>query len=168
MFAGDNSGNTGIVLASAQDGAEGHGGSASDAGPMYEASPNPKPFVRLPEPGLISSDPLLGAILFVAGAGEVGAVTDEAGSVSFFEGTSYSEKVLQQLQGAGEFHSFPESVSAFESSGTLRSIVGGDGSAYQSLEIPGSYSTATGTVYDGTFQFIKDGNGVINHRLFVP
>ena len=38
----------------------------------------------------------------------------------FFEGTSYTPKVLKQMRGGvGEFHSFPESVTAFERGVTL-------------------------------------------------
>ena len=67
-----------------------------------------------------------------------GAAAGTEAATSFFEGTSYSSKVLQQMEaGAGEFHSFPESVSAFENAGTVRTIVGGDGQVYQMLEIPG-------------------------------
>lgn len=88
---------------------------------------------------------------------------------SFFEGTRYTPKGLQQMRGGvGEFHSFPESVTAFESAGTVRTITGGDGVARQMLEIPGSYATSRGTVMDGVFQFIKEADGAINHRLFVP
>jgi RHS repeat-associated protein len=79
LYAYDHPSSDPIVLASAQDGAEGHGGIASQAGPIYQASPNPKPFVTLPEPGLISSDPLLGAILFAAGAGEVDVAAEAEG-----------------------------------------------------------------------------------------
>jgi hypothetical protein len=88
---------------------------------------------------------------------------------SFFDGTRYTPKVLQQMRGGvGEFHLFPESVTAFESAGTVRTITGGDGVARQMLEIPGSYTTSRGTVMDGVFQFIKEADGAINHRLFVP
>jgi RHS repeat-associated protein len=88
---------------------------------------------------------------------------------SFFEGTQYSQKVLQQMEGgAGEFHSFPEAVKAFEGSGTVSPITGGDGVVRQMLEIPGSYQSASGSWYEGVFQFIKEPNGIINHRLFVP
>jgi filamentous hemagglutinin len=65
--------------------------------------------------------------------------------------------------GVGEFHSFPESVTAFENAGTVKTISGGDGVVRQLLEIPGSYSGG-----DGVFQFIKEADGAINHRLFVP
>ncbi len=83
---------------------------------------------------------------------------------SFFEGTQYTQKVLTQMRGgAGEFHSFPESVTAFESAGSVRTITGGDGVVRQLLEIPGSYGGR-----DGVFQFIQEVDGSINHRLFVP
>jgi hypothetical protein len=94
-------------------------------------------------------------------------------STSFFEGATYSDKVLSQMEtGIGEFHSFPESVTAFEDSGTITDIIGDDGQSYQKLEIPGAYQTPSspgnpGTWYEGTFQFIKDSSGMINHRLFV-
>jgi RHS repeat-associated protein len=85
----------------------------------------------------------------------------------FFAGTTYTSKVAADMaKGAGEFHSFPEAVKAFESSGTVSTIVGGDGFAVQKLSIPGSYTSANGTVKDGAFTFIKDGLGYINHRLF--
>ena len=89
---------------------------------------------------------------------------DEKGAASFFDGTTYTEKVLSQMQGgAGEFHSFPELVKNYESFGTVRTITGGDGVARQVLEIPGSYGGR-----NGVFQFIKNPDGTINHRLFVP
>jgi hypothetical protein len=46
---------------------------------------------------------------------------------------------------------------------TVKSIVGGDGIVRQMLEIPGSYGGR-----DGVFLFIREANGAINHRLFVP
>ena len=69
----------------------------------------------------------------------------------------------QMKGGVGEFHSFPESVTAFEGEGTASTITGGDGVERQMLEIPGSYNGR-----DGVFQFIKEADGTINHRLFVP
>jgi hypothetical protein len=76
--------------------------------------------------------------------------------------------LAQAARGAGEFHSFPDSVAAFEESGTVTKIVGGDGKAYTSLKIPGSYQGTNGNWYDGFFHFIKDEAGQINHRLFEP
>ena len=86
---------------------------------------------------------------------------------SFFEGTRYSDKVIGQMnRGAGEAHSFPESVRSFESLGTVRSVKGGDGVVRQILEIRGSYPTRNGVRRDGVFEFIKEPDGLINHRFF--
>ena len=88
---------------------------------------------------------VISAVSKVAGAAEKAS--------SFFEGASYTPKVLQQMQGGvGEFHSFPESVTAFESAGTVRTVTGGDNVVRQVLELPGSY----GSGEKGVFQFIKD------------
>ncbi len=119
--------------------------------------------------GLILGGGILGEVGTVGDAGAVGEAGAAAETASFFDGAAYSSKVLQQMEGGvGEFHSFPEAVVAFEDSGTVKTITGGDGQTYQMLEIPGSYQSAGGTWYSGSFQFIKDSNGVINHRLFVP
>ena len=88
---------------------------------------------------------------------------------SFFDGTHYTDKVLTQMQrGPGELHSFPEIVKRFESDGTVRDLVGGDGITRKLLEIPGSYTTTNGRAVDGAFQFLKESDGTINHRLFLP
>lgn len=101
------------------------------------------------------------------GMGAGGAAASEEVAVakeSFFEGAHYSPEVLRKMeQGVGEFHSFPESVVAFEDAGVAFSRVGGDGNVVQVLEIPGSYSGR-----DGVFQFIKEASGKIVHRMFTP
>jgi hypothetical protein len=79
---------------------------------------------------------------------------------NFFDGAYYSEKVLQQMK-QNDFHGFPESVDAFSESGIIIPFEGGDGRLYQKLLIKGSYMG-----YDGYFEYIKDMNGCINHRLF--
>lgn len=117
-----------------------------------------------------------GATALVKGAGAavglgsslVGNISREAGAASFFRDASYTPKVLAQMsQGPGEFHSFPESVTAFAKEGTITRSLGGDGRTYQKLEIPGSYGSK-GNTYNGVFQFIKNDQNEINHRLFVP
>ena len=71
---------------------------------------------------------------------------------SFFDNTRYTNDVLGQMeQGTGEFHSFPEIVRNYESSGTVSNIIGRDGQTRQMLQIPGSYG-----VYNGNFTFIKE------------
>jgi hypothetical protein len=88
---------------------------------------------------------------------------------SFFDGTPYTEKVLEQMsRGSGELHSFPELVRNFESNGVVRSIVGGDWISCQMLQIRGSYTTAEGETLEGFFEFMKQANGAINHRCFNP
>ena len=63
----------------------------------------------------------------------------------------------------GDFHAFPESVKAFEKSGIVSTIKGGDGVARGMLKIPGKYKGR-----QGFFEFIKESSGSINHRLFKP
>lgn len=105
--------------------------------------------------------PGVGAAEGVVAAGESATARETA--KSFFDGTRYSRKVLQQMEGGvGEFHSFPEAVKTFESTGITRNISGGDGVVREMLEIPGSYGSR-----EGVFQFIKEADGTINHRLFV-
>jgi len=62
-----------------------------------------------------------------------------------------------------DFHSFPESVKAFQNEGYITPIKGGDGLIRPQLNIPGGYKG-----YNGTFQFMKEPNGIINHRYFKP
>ena len=80
----------------------------------------------------------------------------------FFEGTSYTDKVKAQMK-QGDYHSFPESATAFDDAGKVKPLTGGDGVVREMLEIPGSYKGK-----DGVFQFIRETDGSINHRLFVP
>ena len=87
------------------------------------------------------------------------------GGEAFFEGAKYSPKVLQQMNKADDvLHAFPQSVDGFATKyGQWSTKAGADGKAYQWLEMRGSYGDKT-----GTFEFIKDSNGVINHRYLKP
>lgn len=113
----------------------------------------------------------------IATATEIGAgaagVTGTAGIASlagkeasaardFFSGTKYTDKVLGQIK-QGDYHAFPEGVKAFQGVGQVTSLKGGDGVAREMLTIPGGYKGR-----EGSFEFIKDANGAINHRLFKP
>jgi hypothetical protein len=88
-----------------------------------------------------------------------------ARAINFFNNTFYSSKVLAQTYGTekGEFHSFPESVAAFSKNGKVLDVKGGDGNIYQKLNLNGEYNGK-----QGSFEFIKDYNGKINHRFFRP
>ncbi|MEZ4912401.1 MAG: hypothetical protein R2774_16245 [Saprospiraceae bacterium] len=82
---------------------------------------------------------------------------------TFFQGAKYSPKVMQQMSKADDiFHAFPKSVDGFATKfGKVSTRIGGDGKTYQLLEMSGSYGGKT-----GTFEYIKDANGLINHRFF--
>lgn len=80
----------------------------------------------------------------------------------FFAGTKYTDKVLGQVK-QGDLHAFPESVKAFQDAGQVSKITGGDGVARDMLKIPGEYRGK-----QGAFEFIKEADGSINHRLFRP
>ncbi|WP_236715877.1 RHS repeat domain-containing protein, partial [Leptospira interrogans] len=86
----------------------------------------------------------------------------DIGEKSFFDGTKYSNKVLGQMK-KGDNHAFPESVKAFEKDGKISKITGGDGITREMLKIQGEYGRSK-----GNFEFIKENNGIINHRLFRP
>ena len=85
----------------------------------------------------------------------------KAGGTKFFEGAKYSEKILRQMSKADDIsHAFPKSVDGYATKfGQWSTKVGADGKVYQWLEIPGSYG---GRI--GVFEYIKDANGIINHR----
>lgn len=80
----------------------------------------------------------------------------------FFAGTRYTNKVLGQIK-QGDFHAFPRSVEGFQSAGKVTKITGNDGITRDILKIPGSYRNR-----EGVFEFIKESDGAINHRLFRP
>lgn len=78
------------------------------------------------------------------------------------DGSQYTSKVLNQAA-SGDYHGFPQSADAFSGEGTVSQIVGGDGVTRWRLTIPGSYNGKT-----GVFEYIRNPDGTINHRLFVP
>ena len=80
----------------------------------------------------------------------------------FFKGTKYTNKVKGQMK-QNDFHAFPESVKGFQGAGKVSKLKGGDGVVRQKLEIPGGYKGK-----EGNFEFIKEPNSTINHRLFKP
>lgn len=107
-----------------------------------------------------------GLVQTASGSGKLAKSLKTLGNMqkasNFFEGTSYSNKVLEQMENApGEYHAFPDKVENFSGDGIVENIKGGDGNLYTKLIIPGSYNGK-----DGYFEFIKDSNGLINHRLF--
>jgi filamentous hemagglutinin len=91
-----------------------------------------------------------------------GAKGGSAVADDFFAGTKYTDKVLGQIK-TGDLHGFPESVTTFQGAGQVTKITGGDGVVRDMLKIPGEYRGK-----QGIFEFIKESDGSINHRLFKP
>jgi filamentous hemagglutinin len=98
-----------------------------------------------------------GRTISIVGAKGGSAVADD-----FFAGTKYTDKVLGQIK-TGDLHGFPESVKTFQGAGQVTKITGGDGVVRDMLKIPGEYRGKK-----GVFEFIKESDGAINHRLFKP
>ncbi|MBV8619168.1 MAG: Ig-like domain repeat protein [Curvibacter sp.] len=106
---------------------------------------------------------LLGGEVLGAGlGGGFAAKTAATVEKEFFAGTKYTDKVLGQMK-QGDFHAFPESVKGFQDAGQLSKLTGGDGVVRDMLKIPGKYKGK-----EGMFEFIKEADGSINHRLFKP
>jgi hypothetical protein len=59
--------------------------------------------------------------------------------------------------------SVPSVPKNWQNFGTIGGVIGGDGLLYEQLDIPGSYQGKS-----GTFEFMKDTKGEINHRVFKP
>ncbi|MDR0787464.1 MAG: hypothetical protein LBG44_06315 [Gemmatimonadota bacterium] len=122
--------------------------------------------------GTLVTMPLSGGMGMLGEAAAItrlGLVAAEARSLSaansFFEGAAHSETVIEQLGKVDDmFHTFPQSVDGFASAfGRFSTRVGGDGQAYQHLQMAGKYGAKT-----GVFEYIKDGAGLITHRFFRP
>ena len=111
------------------------------------------------ESGLLSGA-VAGA--FKAYAGATSAAKASATTEDFFAGARYTDKVVGQMKQA-DLHAFPESVKAFQDAGQVSKLTGGDGVARELLRIPGEYRGK-----QGAFEFIKEADGAINHRLFKP
>ncbi|MGF0237455.1 DUF637 domain-containing protein [Gordonia sp. IEGM753] len=102
------------------------------------------------------------ALLEVEAKAARGAKGGSAVADDFFAGTKYTDKVLGQIK-TGDLHGFPESVTTFQGAGQVTKITGGDGVVRDMLKIPGEYRGK-----QGVFEFIKESDGSINHRLFKP
>lgn len=82
---------------------------------------------------------------------------------NFFKNAKYTEKVRKQAS-SGDYHAFPQSVDGFaQKYGKTSIITGGDGIPRIKLELKGEYKGKK-----GVFEYIRNPNGTINHRLFVP
>ena len=105
--------------------------------------------------------------VFAYGAAALGRALFGASRLTstFFEGAQYSTKVLSQMKNIDDiYHAFPTSVDGYAIKfGKSFIQTGADGNVYSWLRLEGSWAGKT-----GYFEYIKDANGIINHRLFVP
>jgi RHS repeat-associated protein len=80
---------------------------------------------------------------------------------TFFKNAKYTEKVLKDMAKDKNLHGFPSSVDTYASAFGKYSVKkGGDHKKYHWLTMRGGYNG-----YTGTFEYIKDGRGLINHRF---
>jgi hypothetical protein len=86
----------------------------------------------------------------------------------FFENAKYSPKVINQMKKRNDIlHAFPENVDCWATKyGTLTKKIGNDQKAYDWLEMSGAIQVGPGNWKTGKFEYIKDSNGIINHRFF--
>ena len=125
-------------------------------------------------PGLNMAEGVATATAYIVAGGLSSLAAESAQLVSmaktfaedapnFFEGATYTSKVASQMSNSTDIaHSFPASVDGVAAeAGQVTTKIGGDGNAYQWLKAEGSYGGKT-----GTFEYIKDAAGQINHRFF--
>ncbi|MCJ9753645.1 hypothetical protein MOV61_23270 [Neorhizobium sp. BETTINA12A] len=108
---------------------------------------------------------VLGDVLIGAGRGlpakmEAPSVRAPTAPGTFFNGTQYTTKVNNQMQ-LDVYHGFPSLIEKNASAGTVRSITGRDGTTRDMLEVRGAINGKP-----GTYEFIKEPDGMINHRFF--
>jgi RHS repeat-associated protein len=87
-------------------------------------------------------------------------VPPENGSLDPFENARYTQKVQDQMA-LGDYHSFPELVKNTVTPENVSQEFGDDGELYTHVRIPGTFGET-----EGTFHWIIDDEGVINHRMF--
>jgi len=106
--------------------------------------------------------------LYARGGGAIPAAVVPRGTTNPLQDTRYTGKVRQQMRphqrtGVPDNHGFPLEVDNFAGQGTTRQITGRDGVVRTKVELPGSYRGK-----EGTFEWIVEPDGTVNHRLFVP
>ncbi len=113
------------------------------------------------------TEAVLDATLFVVPGGVSAGIGKSAIRIigqhqakNFFKGATYTDKVVRQMS-QDMLHGFPKSVEGFAADcGTYSIKMGGDYKLYRWLTVNGSYGNTP-----GTFEFIKDSKGMINHRF---
>ena len=85
-------------------------------------------------------------------------------SQNFFENTKYTSKVNAQIQ-KDNYHGFPATIDELAKKYGKTTVFTGskDGVPRLKLELEGNYNGRK-----GTFEYLRNHDGTINHRLFVP
>src|SRR6185437_11021771 len=105
-------------------------------------------------PALAHGAPLLAAMLG-GGDGEQPYPLEDA---------TYSEKVILDME-MGDYHAFPSIVDKIAAeTGQATVERGGDGKMYTHVRLEGGYENED----EGTFHYVIDGEGKIQHRMFEP
>lgn len=76
------------------------------------------------------------------------------------QGTRYTEKVQEQIK-SGDDHAFPASIDTLPTMRDTSMVKGGDGIPRLHVKLPGSVNGTR-----GTFHWIVESDGSINHRFF--
>ncbi len=76
------------------------------------------------------------------------------------QGTRYTEKVQEQIK-SGDNHGFPAQIDAMPTMRDTSMVRGGDGISRLHVKLPGSVNGSR-----GTFHWIVEADGSVNHRFF--
>ncbi|WP_440841486.1 RHS repeat domain-containing protein [Pseudoxanthomonas sp. 22568] len=100
-----------------------------------------------------------------AGAARFFAASGDKMAARFFDGAKYSERILAQTD---KFHAFPAAADGFASKfGEVKFVTDSRGASVEMLTMRGEMQGSKGWVR-GTFEYIKNKNNEIYHRLFKP
>lgn len=87
--------------------------------------------------------------------------SDAAKGVNPLDGTTYTDKVKRQMEGADLDHNFPSIIDKQAAGAKVKTITGGDGIDRTKVELPGSINGK-----DGSFNWIIEPDKTVNHRQF--
>jgi len=118
-------------------------------------------------PAQMAADPGIGSA-HPTTSGQPPSAGRPAAKVNPLEGTTYTGKVRAQMRpnpktGRPDNHGFPLEVDNSAGLGRQTTIKGSDGLSRTKIELDGSFNGQ-----QGTFEWIIEPNGTVNHRLFVP
>lgn len=100
-----------------------------------------------------------------AGAARFFAASGDKLAARFFDGAKYSERIFAQKD---KFHAFPAAADGFAARfGEVKRVTDSRGASVEMMTMRGEMQGSKGWV-QGTFEYIKNRNNEIYHRLFKP